>query len=282
LSPKSTAWDQFGQSIAYALVGLATNKPFNFSHMIFDGMLSHINNGSPFFMYPRFVQLFLNIQLEDLPKSPSFIPAVLLPSKVFTFMAKKSVKFSWRNTPLTAHILEVAQAIIDEADSPSDTEHSGSNHTHSPAHESSQHTAPREGTVSLQSVAHDNSDQGVNPPPSPNDYTSIDESQTSGGDEGEMDNYALTRELRRLKKENDDLAAQLFKLKAKFKRMHRYVWPLVKHHRLWVKQQQQSGHHTKKVSKSKRKKLKKKSSFTLGRNLDNENLKKLPSEKVNP
>jgi hypothetical protein len=31
LSPKSTAWDQFGHTIASALVGLVTNRPFNFS-----------------------------------------------------------------------------------------------------------------------------------------------------------------------------------------------------------------------------------------------------------
>ena len=132
LSPKSTAWDQFGQAIASALVGLATNRPFNFSHMIFDGMLTHIDNGSPFLMYPRFVQLFLNKQLEDLPKPQSFLPGVLLPPKVFTFMAKKSVKFSGQNTPLTAHILEVAQAVRDEADAPSDNEHSDSAHTKTP------------------------------------------------------------------------------------------------------------------------------------------------------
>jgi hypothetical protein len=187
-------------------------------------------------------------------------------------MAKNSVKFSRHNTPLTAHILEVAQAVRDEADSPSDTKHSDSAHIQSQVHESSQHTAPREGTVSLQSVAHDDLEHVVDQPPSPNDYTSTDESQTSGEDEGVMNNYALTREFRRLKKENDAQAAQILKLKAKFKRLHRFVWPLVKHHRLWVKQQKKSGQQPKKVSKSKRKKLKKQSSFTLGRNLDNENL----------
>ena len=94
-------------------------------------------------MYPRFVQLFLNKQLEDLPKPQSFLPGVLLPPKVFTFMAKKSVKFSGQNTPLTAHILEVAQAVRDEADAPSDNEHSDSTHIQSPAHESSQYCFKR-------------------------------------------------------------------------------------------------------------------------------------------
>ncbi|GJZ44334.1 hypothetical protein Tco_0591589, partial [Tanacetum coccineum] len=36
---QSTLWDQFGTNIASALVGLATNQKFNFSKMIFDGML---------------------------------------------------------------------------------------------------------------------------------------------------------------------------------------------------------------------------------------------------
>jgi hypothetical protein len=58
LSPKSTTWDQFGHTIASALVGLSTNQQFNFSYMILDGMLAHIKAGSPFLMYPRVVQLF--------------------------------------------------------------------------------------------------------------------------------------------------------------------------------------------------------------------------------
>ncbi|GJX27962.1 hypothetical protein Tco_0236041, partial [Tanacetum coccineum] len=64
LSPKSTSWEQFGTNIASALVGLATNQKFNFSLMIMNGMLGHIANGKPFLMYPRFIQLFLNKQLE--------------------------------------------------------------------------------------------------------------------------------------------------------------------------------------------------------------------------
>ncbi|GJX43111.1 hypothetical protein Tco_0259787 [Tanacetum coccineum] len=53
LSPKSTSWEQFGTNIASALVGLATNRKFNFSLMIMNGMLGHISNGTPFLMYPR-------------------------------------------------------------------------------------------------------------------------------------------------------------------------------------------------------------------------------------
>ena len=78
-------------------------------------MLTHINHGSPFFMYPKFIQLLLDKQLEDVPKPQHFLPTVVLPPKVFTFMSNKGVKFSRKNTPLTAHILEVAQAVRDAA-----------------------------------------------------------------------------------------------------------------------------------------------------------------------
>ncbi|GKA32903.1 hypothetical protein Tco_0719270 [Tanacetum coccineum] len=114
LSPKSTSWEQFGTNIASALVGLATNQKFNFSLMIMNGMLGHISNGTPFLMYPRFIQLFLNKQLEGVARPQDFIPSVTLPSKVFTFMRKHSPKFSCRITPLTPPMLEVVTALAAE------------------------------------------------------------------------------------------------------------------------------------------------------------------------
>ncbi|GJV55557.1 putative ribonuclease H-like domain-containing protein [Tanacetum coccineum] len=123
LSPKSTSWEQFGTNIASALVGLATNQKFNFSLMIMNGMLGHISNGTPFLMYPRFVQLFLNKQLEGVDRPQDFIPSVSLPTKVFTFMRKHSTKFSCRITPLTPSMLEVVTALAAEE------EHSTSPHS---------------------------------------------------------------------------------------------------------------------------------------------------------
>ncbi|GKF77661.1 hypothetical protein Tco_0230131, partial [Tanacetum coccineum] len=62
--------------------------------------------------------------------------------------------------------------------------------------------------------------QGTAPiPKSPNDYTPTDASQTSGGDEGLLDLYALNREVRRLKKQTLSQAKQIRKLKAKLKRV---------------------------------------------------------------
>ncbi|GKF30244.1 hypothetical protein Tco_0100042, partial [Tanacetum coccineum] len=123
LSPKSTSWEQFGTNIASALVGLATNQKFNFSLMIMNRMLGHISNGTPFLMYPRFIQLFLNKQLEGVARPQDFIPSVTLPSKIFTFMRKHIPKFSCRITPLTPPMLEVVTALAAEE------EHSTSPHS---------------------------------------------------------------------------------------------------------------------------------------------------------
>nr|GEU97276.1 hypothetical protein [Tanacetum cinerariifolium] len=65
MSPKSTWFNEFSSNIATALVCLATNRTYNFSKMIFDGMVKNVNNKiSKFLMYPsprfsgRIVPLF--------------------------------------------------------------------------------------------------------------------------------------------------------------------------------------------------------------------------------
>ncbi|GJS42314.1 hypothetical protein Tco_0567357 [Tanacetum coccineum] len=288
LSPKSTSWEQFGTNIASALVGLATNQKFNFSLMIMNGMLGHISNGTPFLMYPRFIQLFLNKQLEGVARPQDFIPSVSLPSKVFTFMRKHSPKFSCRITPLTPPMLEVVTALAAEE------EHSTSPHsraassardaqgtpTQSAAQASIstaqdtaevqgtdnsqgtanlQGTAASPGTASLQGTAASQGTAAI--PKSPNDYTPTDASQTSGGDEGLLDLYALNREVRRLKKQTLSQAKQILKLKAKLKKLSKFVQPVVKHHAFWVESQ-----NLKKRRKKHKKQRKKVSSVKLGRN----------------
>ncbi|GJV90964.1 hypothetical protein Tco_1538777 [Tanacetum coccineum] len=244
LSPKSTSWEQFGTNIASALVGLATNQKFNFSLMIMNGMLGHIANGKPFLMYPRFIQLFLNKQLEGVTRPQNFIPSVTLPSKVFTFMRKHSPKFSCRITPLTPPMLEVVTALAAEE-------------AHSTSPHSRAASSPRDAQgTPAQSAAQASISQGT--------AEVQDASQTSGGDEGLLDLYALNREVRRLKKQTLSQAKQIHKLKAKLKKLSKGVKPLVKHHILWVKSQ--------KLKKRGKKQKKKVSSVKLGRNKDESNL----------
>ncbi|GJX46994.1 hypothetical protein Tco_0272184 [Tanacetum coccineum] len=54
LSSKSTSWNEFSTNIASAVICLATNQKFNFSKLIFDGMLRNLDNTKKkFLMYPR-------------------------------------------------------------------------------------------------------------------------------------------------------------------------------------------------------------------------------------
>ncbi|GJX80762.1 hypothetical protein Tco_0328911 [Tanacetum coccineum] len=123
----------------------------------------------------------------------------------------------------------------------------------------SQGTAEIQGTADFQGTAEPHG--AANIPKSPNDYTPTDASQTSGGDEGLLDLYALNREVRRLKKQTLSQAKLIRKLKAKLKNLSKVVAPVVKHHAFWVESQ-----HLKKQKRRRKKQKKKVSSVKLGRN----------------
>ncbi|GJT31368.1 hypothetical protein Tco_0911643 [Tanacetum coccineum] len=84
LSSKSGGWDQFGSNIAIALICLSTGRDFNFSKLIFDGMISNLKSKSKFLMYPRFLQMILNVQTDKLIP---FVP-VSLTKKIFGNMKR--------------------------------------------------------------------------------------------------------------------------------------------------------------------------------------------------
>ncbi|GJS82521.1 hypothetical protein Tco_0749062 [Tanacetum coccineum] len=106
LSSKSTSWNEFSTNIASAVICLATNQKFNFSKLIFDGMLRNLDNPKKkFLMYPRFLMVFLNNQIElGEPFNDVYItPAHTL--KVFLNMSRKGLNFSGRITPLFSNML---------------------------------------------------------------------------------------------------------------------------------------------------------------------------------
>ncbi|GJV14967.1 hypothetical protein Tco_1360290 [Tanacetum coccineum] len=100
LSPKKTSWEQFSSNIAIAIICLATNRRFNFSKLIFDGMVKNLENKYKFLMYPRFLQLFLNkdSRLNTSHKRLYIAPA--LTHKVFSNMKRESMGFSGVETTL--------------------------------------------------------------------------------------------------------------------------------------------------------------------------------------
>nr|GEY30713.1 reverse transcriptase domain-containing protein [Tanacetum cinerariifolium] len=81
LSPKGTGFNEFSSNIATALVCLATNRVYNFSKMIFDGMVKNVDNKvSKFLMYLRNTNLAPSHTLPEAQQtSPTTYSSPTLP-----------------------------------------------------------------------------------------------------------------------------------------------------------------------------------------------------------
>ncbi|GJW86424.1 hypothetical protein Tco_0161764 [Tanacetum coccineum] len=112
LSAKSTAWNEFSSTMASAIICLATNQKFNLSKYIFDAMVKHLEGGVKFLMYPRFVQVFINQQLEDMSHHKKIYVNPSKNKKIFAYMKRAGKDFSGRVTPLFATMM--VQATQDE------------------------------------------------------------------------------------------------------------------------------------------------------------------------
>ncbi|GJU25449.1 hypothetical protein Tco_1164070 [Tanacetum coccineum] len=105
LSPKKTAWEQFSSNIATAIICMATNRTFNFSKMIFKGILKNLDSRSKFLMYPRFIQILLNKhQRLLLPHERTYV-APTLTQKLFSNMRRVSKGYTGVNIPLFSSML---------------------------------------------------------------------------------------------------------------------------------------------------------------------------------
>ncbi|KAJ9566793.1 LOW QUALITY PROTEIN: hypothetical protein OSB04_002759 [Centaurea solstitialis] len=105
ISKKSTSWNEFSSTIAYALICLANNQRFNFSKMIFDDIVAHIKAPLPktlkkLFLYPRFIQVFINAELPGLAIPLDIYKGADPSPKMFAFLRKTNKGFSGSVTPL--------------------------------------------------------------------------------------------------------------------------------------------------------------------------------------
>ncbi|GJT17263.1 hypothetical protein Tco_0875969 [Tanacetum coccineum] len=109
LSAKTTAWNKFSSTMASAVICLATNQKFNFSKYIFDNMVKNLEGGVKFLMYPRFVQVFLDKQVEGMSKHKKIYVTPSHTKKVFANMKRQGKDFSGRDTPLFPTMIVQAQ-----------------------------------------------------------------------------------------------------------------------------------------------------------------------------
>ncbi|GJX78803.1 hypothetical protein Tco_0326952 [Tanacetum coccineum] len=106
LSAKTTAWNEFSSTMASAIICLAANQKFNFSKYIFKSMVKNLDNAGKFLMYPRFVQVFVNQQLEGMPTHKRIYIAPSHTKKIFANMRRLGKDFSGRVTPLFQTIVK--------------------------------------------------------------------------------------------------------------------------------------------------------------------------------
>ncbi|GKA97902.1 hypothetical protein Tco_0825796 [Tanacetum coccineum] len=105
LSTKTGSWDQFGSQLAIAIICLTEGRKYNWSSYIFKGMVNNINNPKKFLMFPRFLQMILEIE----PKHTKQYHAFKLTSKMF---ANMRLNFHGDHMPLLATMLPPPQAAI--------------------------------------------------------------------------------------------------------------------------------------------------------------------------
>ncbi|GJU31809.1 putative ribonuclease H-like domain-containing protein [Tanacetum coccineum] len=100
MGSKTTAWNEFSSTMASAIICLATNQKFNFSKYIFESMVKNLDNVGKFLMYPRFVQVFLDKQLEGMSNHKRIYVTPSHTKKIFGNMKRVGKGFSGRVTPL--------------------------------------------------------------------------------------------------------------------------------------------------------------------------------------
>nr|GEY19661.1 hypothetical protein [Tanacetum cinerariifolium] len=114
-----------GRTMASAIICLADNQKFNFPKYIFDNMVKRLEGGVKFYLFPRFLQFFLDKQVEgmrneaevsndesedkDHVPSPSSDP---LPSGEDRFILNELMVFC---TSLQEHVLDLQEAKVAQA-----------------------------------------------------------------------------------------------------------------------------------------------------------------------
>ncbi|GJR88441.1 hypothetical protein Tco_0212452 [Tanacetum coccineum] len=205
LSPKKTAWEQFSSNIAAAVICLATNRRFNFSRMIFDHMVSNISSPHKFLMYPRFIQLCLDMQRHKLQQHSRFYSVPSLTMKVFSNMKRSTKGFSGQEVPLFSTMLDAAESSPSRTtSSPSPTPTSSPTPEPSPTQPSPPHPSPTQFSPTQPGTEYH--------PPTPHD-SPLHAVHSHGSEEGSLKLQELTNLINTLSDRIGVLEADLTKTK---------------------------------------------------------------------
>ncbi|GKE03815.1 hypothetical protein Tco_1395833 [Tanacetum coccineum] len=197
---------------------------------IFDAiqLMGHLDAKKKFVMYPRFISVFLDKQLKNVPVPLDHFPINDLTSKVFSFMVKKGKHFSGNVIPLFESML--VQPTEDEGEA--SERQSKPQPTPSPPHPSA-------------------NQYETQPDPSPRPLPTIPDSILEGsgwnhGGQSSSDRSlsgnedGLTLQIVydlcvSLCKQVTDQAKEIKHLKAQIKKLKKKAKPVITHHKAWMK-----------------------------------------------
>ncbi|MFS8021886.1 hypothetical protein Hanom_Chr16g01432751 [Helianthus anomalus] len=104
ISNRRAGYDMAGNDLVGLMVALVLNKPFSISKYIFANMKENMTRtrsritGNKFWMYPRFLQMIMNVQHPNLPKDDNDIlrieSMILQSLRIFKSLAAKRYKES--------------------------------------------------------------------------------------------------------------------------------------------------------------------------------------------
>nr|GFB23204.1 hypothetical protein [Tanacetum cinerariifolium] len=104
-------------TMASAIICVANNQKFNFSKYIIYNLKKNLEAGVHFYMFPRFIQVFMNHQIGDMSHHKGMYVNPSLTKKVFANMKRVGTWFSGAVTPLFDTMM--VQAVEEVGDLPS-------------------------------------------------------------------------------------------------------------------------------------------------------------------
>nr|GEV24311.1 hypothetical protein [Tanacetum cinerariifolium] len=119
LSAKTTAWNEFSNTMASAIICLADNQKFNFSKYIFNNIVKSLEGRVKFYLFPRFLQVFLDKQVEGMARHKEMYIVSSHTKKIFANIRRIRASFSRVITPLFDTMM--VQAPADIGDIPVET-----------------------------------------------------------------------------------------------------------------------------------------------------------------
>nr|GFC75637.1 hypothetical protein [Tanacetum cinerariifolium] len=100
--------------MASAVICLTTGRKFNFSKYIFDNMVRNVDSPSKFLMYPHFLQVVMDHQVDDMTSHNTRYTSHVLTHKVFAIIKRVGKGFSGVGTLLFASMMVQPQLQVEE------------------------------------------------------------------------------------------------------------------------------------------------------------------------